>query len=69
VPKQYAFVQELARNLKNTIIGLVRNKELAEKQLETDGLAGQNVTIIKADMTDRLANEGRNKRTIFMEID
>jgi NAD(P)-dependent dehydrogenase (short-subunit alcohol dehydrogenase family) len=57
------FRQELAANQNNTIIGLARDKDATEKQLAADGLAGKNVTIIKADMTDRPANEAAAEAT------
>jgi hypothetical protein len=45
----------------------VRNKEATEKQLEADDLLGKNVTIFKADMTDRPANEVVDAVTLFKE--
>jgi NAD(P)-dependent dehydrogenase (short-subunit alcohol dehydrogenase family) len=57
------FRQGAGSDQNNTIIGLARDKDATEKQLAADGLAGKNVTIIKADMTDRPANEAAAEAT------
>jgi len=59
--EQYAYVKELAKDPRNIVVGLVRDKETADKQLTADGLAGKNATIMKSNMTDRPANEVRYK--------
>lgn len=50
---QHAFVQVLARNPDNVILGLVRDKEAAVTQAKSDGL--RNVHYFQADITDRQA--------------
>lgn len=50
---QYGFVQTLAKDPNNLIIGLVRNKAEADKKLAADGY--KNVTFLQADITDRKA--------------
>ncbi|KAI1614026.1 hypothetical protein EDD36DRAFT_495149 [Exophiala viscosa] len=47
----YGFVQYLAKDPSNTIIGLVRNKASADKTIAADGL--KNVTMLQADISDR----------------
>ncbi|KEF61296.1 uncharacterized protein A1O9_02861 [Exophiala aquamarina CBS 119918] len=47
----YGFIQVLARDSSNTVIGLVRDKTAADKQLAADGI--KNVTFIQAAIADR----------------
>ncbi|KAK5046285.1 hypothetical protein LTR84_008428 [Exophiala bonariae] len=47
----YGFVQVLAKNPDNTIIGLVRDKAAADKKLASDGY--KNVTFVQAVIADR----------------
>ena len=49
----YGFVQHLAKDSSNTIIGLVRNKAAADKSVAADGL--KHVTMLEADISDRKA--------------
>ncbi|KAH0846061.1 hypothetical protein AYO21_01274 [Fonsecaea monophora] len=46
----YGFVTFLAKNPENTIVGIVRNKEAADKSVAADGL--KNVTMIQAEVVD-----------------
>lgn len=46
----YGFVEVLARDPANTVIGIVRDKEATEKKLAADGIEG--VKILEADIND-----------------
>ena len=47
----YAFVRHLAAIPGNTVIGMVRNKDVTLARLEKDGIT--NISIVQADITDR----------------
>ena len=57
----FGFLQVLASNPSNTIIGLVRDKAATKKRLATDGLT--KVHIVEADMTDRESLDRAAKET------
>lgn len=57
----YAFLQNLASNPENTVIGLVRNKQATQTRLSKDNIT--NATIIQADITDRAS-----LRAAFAEV-
>lgn len=46
----YGFIQVLAANPANTVIGLVRDKVATQKKLAADGLT--NVHVVAGDLTD-----------------
>jgi NAD(P)-dependent dehydrogenase (short-subunit alcohol dehydrogenase family) len=52
---QYAFVEALASDPSNIVIGLARNKEATESRLATDGI--MNAHILETDITDGKALE------------
>ncbi|KAF5542434.1 protoporphyrinogen oxidase [Fusarium napiforme] len=54
----FGFVQVLASNLDNTVIGLVRNKAATEKKLAQELGSPKNVHVLEADITDYNALKG-----------
>jgi hypothetical protein len=49
--KKYAFLQNLAKNPENTVIGLVRSPASLEAKLKKDGIT--NVHVLQGDVNNR----------------